>query len=298
MISIDLGSNTIRAIVYDGGFQKSYEKMVKTAENLKSDGIISAQAKQRILTALKEMDDELDLKAHTVVARTTAAMRMASNSQDVIDEINDQWGIEFKIISAEQEAYFTQLAVQSRLKTLGLPYESFVLLDVGGGSTELVVCNQSVESISIDIGIVTMAESYSDKEELIDALYQGLKPMKTFMKEQKSIPSMLISTAGTPTTIASMKHGLTVATYDPTVVNATSLSREDLAFQLHRLLDMNEDERAVHVGIGRADLIVTGVEILRVLLDLLSFDAMLVIDDGLREGIALDYAKNHKKEEK
>lgn len=291
MIAIDLGSNTLRGIVYDDGFKQSFETMVKTAENLSRDGVIGEPAIERIVKALKEMDGQLSFSEHDVVAKTTAALRMARNSEAVLALIKEQTGVLFEVISGEREAYYTQLAVRYRLKHLDIERKSFVLLDVGGGSTELIICRDEVKSISVNVGIVTMAESFTDKESLIKNLYKEFEVFRDFIAKE-DMPKLLISTAGTPTTMASMKHKLTVESYDPCIVNGTTLTRDDMAEQLQRLLDMDEKQRALHVGVGRDTLIITGVEILRVLLDILHFDSMLVIDDGMREGIAIDFIKN------
>lgn len=291
MIAIDLGSNTLRAIEIDCAnlsFGASFERMVKTADGLKKTGLISQEAVQRIIMALLEMKNILDWENHKVIAKTTAAMRIADNSAMVLKTIYEQTAVSFEIIDAKQEASFTQLAVSHRLELLGLSGE-FTLLDVGGASTELIVCSKGkVDSISVNVGIVTMSQSFTNTAELLVDLNKELAVFQAFMKEYKQKPSLLISTAGTPTTMASMKHGLTTLTYDTKIINGTELNEEDLHKQLERLLAMNEEQRSIHVGVGRDSLIITGVEILRVLMNLLEYKTMLVIDDGMREGIALD----------
>ena len=291
MIAIDLGSNTVRGIKMNcptQTFHESFERMVKTAEGLSKTGKISKAAIDRIVDALLAMKKVIDFEGEKVVAKTTAALRMASNSKEAIKEIYEKTAVLFEIIDAKQEAFYTQLAVKSRLKSLKRESD-FVLLDVGGGSTEVIVCSDDdVDSISVNVGIVTMAEQFTHKDVLIDALYQSLEPIKTFMSDKPSGSKILVSTAGTPTTMASMKHGLTVESYDPVIINGTSLSRDDLSLQLQRLLGMDEAQRSLHVGVGRDTLIITGVEILRVLMDILGFEVMIVIDDGVREGIAID----------
>ena len=288
MIAIDLGSNTLRAIEIDCdtlAFGRSFERMVKTADGLKSSGKISDAAIERVIEALQAMKKELDFDTQQVVAKTTAAMRMATNTQEALEQIYNACGVEFEVIDAKQEAFYTQIAVSKRLETLSLPTQ-YVLLDVGGGSTELIICDEISKSKSIDVGIVTMSQSYTDQESLIKNLYHELEPFKDFLRTHEYKPKMLVSTAGTPTTMASMKQGLTVQTYDPHKINGTTLNRDELDFQLTRLMAMDETQRALHVGVGRDSLIVTGVEILRVLMDLLDYKQMVVVDDGMREGIA------------
>ncbi len=98
---------------------------------------------------------------------------------------------------------------------------------------------------------------------------------------------MFVATAGTPTTIAAFKQGLDYAHYDVEKVNGTVLSLQDLDEALERLLSMNTKERERWVGVGRDDLIVAGVLIVKSIMIAAGFKTMLVIDDGLREGLAL-----------
>jgi len=97
-----------------------------------------------------------------------------------------------------------------------------------------------------------------------------------------------IATAGTPTTVAAMKLGQTYACYDPKKINGTALQKEELDFYLKKLLAMPLDEREETVGVGRSDLIAAGILIYKQIFDLVEFDSGIVIDDGLREGVALE----------
>ena len=292
MIAIDLGSNTIRAISFDCQYKvfgKSFERMVKTADQLITTGNISDASVKRILEALDDMNEHLGFSGETIVARTTAAMRMAKNSKKVLAYIKDRTGISFEIIDAQKEAFYTQLAVGYRLKKLSIE-PCFSLLDVGGGSTELVlVTKDGYVSKSVNVGIVTMSEKFTSKEILVQNLYRELEPLAAFFKGIQNRPKVLVSTAGTPTTLASLKHGMSVKTYDAKNINGTKLTADDFHNEVNSLLAMDEETRALHVGVGRDSLIITGVEILRVLMDILEYTEMIVIDDGLREGLALDF---------
>ena len=97
----------------------------------------------------------------------------------------------------------------------------------------------------------------------------------------------LLATAGTPTTIAAMKHGLNYQTYEATKINGTVLKLEELDYYLEKLLTMNKKEREIAVGVGRDDLIVAGVVIFKALYRVLNKNRAIVIDDSLREGAAI-----------
>ena len=76
--------------------------------------------------------------------------------------------------------------------------------------------------------------------------------------------------------------------YDPKKINGTALQKEELDFYLKKLLAMPLDEREETVGVGRSDLIAAGILIYKQIFDLVEFDSGIVIDDGLREGVALE----------
>jgi len=141
MIAIDLGSNSFRCIEYDcqtKQFNRSFERIVKTADKMHETGLISDDAVTRVINAIKEADKVLDLTVQDVKAVTTQAMRMASNADDVIGRIKEQSGVEFEIINTDDEAYYTLIAVEARLKALKIESRHFVLIDVGGRSCEII----------------------------------------------------------------------------------------------------------------------------------------------------------------
>ena len=295
MIAIDLGSNTLRVLAYDCESHKQiaqYEKVVKTADGLAEHGLINAQATSRVIAAIKEAQSQIDFTSHPIRAVTTEAVRRASNQTEVLAKIQNETGISFEIISGDEEAKLTLLAVQNRLEVLQYASESFVLVDIGGGSTELIF-HYAKETISksFPVGIVTIAQSYENLENIEKALPQEMLAMQMFCAEvyvQKGEISSFVATAGTPTTVAAMKLGFNYETYDAAKINGTSLEKKELDFYLKKLLSMPFEEREIAVGTGRSDLIAAGILIYKQLYTLLDFDSCVVIDDGLREGVALD----------
>lgn len=294
MIAIDLGSNTLRVLVYDCQTKKQiaeYEKVVKTADGLAQYGLINQEATRRVVEAIKEAQSKIDFKAHSLKAVTTEALRRASNAQEVQDAIYQQTGIDFEIISGEQEATFTSMAVKRRVMMLTQKEQSFVLVDIGGGSTELIFhYGKRRISRSFSVGIVTIAQTYETLSAIEEALPHEMQKMKTFTQEiyaNYEKPDIFVATAGTPTTVAAMKLGLNYETYDCDRVNGTLLQTEELNFYLEKLLAFSFQEREKAVGTGRSDLIMAGILIYKALYRLLEFDYCMVIDDGLREGVAL-----------
>ena len=295
MIAIDLGSNTLRVTKLDcksGKFLIGFEKIVKTADMLNNTGVIHHEAVDRVIYAIKEAKKKIDFSENRVKAVTTEALRRAVNSKEVLERIEKETGISFEVISGEEEARLTLLAVKHRLNRLHFASKSFVLIDIGGGSTELIFAYpDKVISRSFPVGIVTLAQSYQDLEGISIALPQEMLELERFCieiyAEQGKVDSF-IATAGTPTTVAAMKLGQTYECYNPKKINGTSIVKQELDFYLKKLLDMPFYEREITVGVGRSDLIAAGILIYKQLFDIVEFDSCVVIDDGLREGVALD----------
>jgi len=297
MVSIDLGSNTIRAIEIDcATFKKvaKYEKIVRTADCLHKTGTILDKAVDGVVNAIIEMKKSLSFE-NGVKAVATEAIRQAKNGLDVINFIKKATSVEFEIIDGEKEACYTLLAVINRLEILNFNIKNFVLVDIGGGSTELIFFNENrVKIKSFSIGIVTMAQKYRTKDKIVKNLPLQMDEIKGFIDDYYKFakkPDMFISTAGTPTTVAAMELGMNYKTYDEEQINGTSLLKDDLERELKYLLSLDEIYRAELVGVGREDLIVAGILIFRYLYELLGFDRAYVIDDGLREGVAIAECK-------
>ena len=295
MVAIDLGSNTIRIVEYDCTSKttlNSYEKIVRTAENLVNTKIISDEAVERIIEALNEAKEKITFE--NVVAYATEALRQAKNSKEVIEKIKNETGVEFKIATPEEEAYFTSLAVEDILNKLHKKYKCMFLADIGGGSTELIVKNKKeLLSESFKVGIVTISQKYKSIEALEYGIKQDVKPFKDFIHfvKQSYRPDIFVASSGTPTTIAALKIGLDYATYDPAKINGVEVNISDLDYWMNKLLKMEMRHREKLVGVGRGDLIVSGIMIFKEIFRLGGFDKCIVVDNGVREGIAIDYCK-------
>ena len=223
---------------------------------------------------------------------TTEAVRRASNTDEVLTRIKQETGVTFEVISGEEEARLTLLAVKHRLSKLQYASETFVLVDIGGGSTELIFhYGDEVVTKSFPVGIVTIAQTYETLENIQNALPDEMLDMQMFCAEMYATKGRMhafVATAGTPTTVAAMKLGFNYETYDASKINGTSLEIKELDFYLKKLLSLPFEEREVAVGTGRSDLIAAGILIYKQLYTMLEFESCVVVDDGLREGVALE----------
>jgi len=294
VIAIDLGSNTLRVLKYDCKNQKrvaEYEKIVRTANSLNSKGIIDNQAIKRILEGLYEAKAQIDFGNCKIEAVATEAMRVAKNSQEVLELIKSKSEIEFTVISPEIEAKLTLEAVKNRLNTLGLKHD-FTLVDIGGGSTELSFYkNNKIITKSFKLGIVTVVNEAKKLEDIKELVKNKTKEIKEFAKKYLEQELIFVATAGTPTTVAAMKLGMVYQTYNPNRINGAKLEINELNYYLDKLLKMNKKEKEIAVGVGRDDLIVAGIIIFKEIYKILNKQEAIIIDDGLREGVALSMCK-------
>lgn len=298
MLAIDLGSNTLRVLAYDCEKEESvwaFEKVVKTADGLAEFAVIKEEAISRVIAALNEAKAQIDFTSHTIKAVTTEAIRRAKNADTVLREIEKETGVVFEIISGEEEASLTLCAVKNRLKKLKYISETFVLVDIGGGSTEIIFhYGEERLSRSFPVGIVTIAQTYETLENIQQALPDEMLEMQRFCAKiimTKGKPNSFVATAGTPTTVAAMKMGFNYETYNANKINGCLLEKVELDFYLKKLLAMPFEEREIAVGTGRSDLIAAGILIYKEIYQIVAFDRCIVIDDGLREGVALTYCK-------
>ena len=275
MVSCDLGSNSLKFLQFDCDKKeriKELTKNVKSAEGLAKNNLISKSAITRIVLAINEAKELFDLSEAKAVA--TAAFREAKNQKEAIDEIYKQTGLKFEVIDSKDEANFVRVAVESYLDN-----DNYMIMDLGGASTELIFKDFDK---SFDIGIVTLSDKYSDIQE---GIKNEFKNIKEFAKDIKKA-DLFIATAGTPTTITAFLQGIDYNSYDYKKINGYILKLDDIYLALDRLLKMDYDQRKRWVGVGREDLIIAGIKMFIEILKIYDFKEVLVIDDGVCEGVA------------
>ncbi len=297
MIAFDLGSNTLRCVAIDCAtkeivFEDSI--IVKSADGIATTGNISDDAVKRIIDGILKIGSKYDIVNSEVKAVTTQAFRSAKNSKIVLDTIKEKTGIGFEVIDGDEEARLTLIAVKQRLNILGID-KSFILVDIGGGSTEIIFYDkESYISKSFPLGIVTLTQQCNGINEIKERIEKDSFGISEFIKSSRDSfgdIEIFVATAGTPTTIAAMKMGMDYESYDSKKINGTKITLDDINIEFDKLLIMDEKARKKSVGVGREDLITTGVLILEFIMKRAGFNECIVIDDGLREGVALEGCK-------
>jgi exopolyphosphatase/guanosine-5'-triphosphate,3'-diphosphate pyrophosphatase len=231
--------------------------------------------------------------ARTLVV-ATAAVRQAENRDELLHQLAAEGDLDVRVVSGEEEARLTLLGVASGLPPLTALYG---VLDIGGGSTELIVARaaHAVRAVSVPMGVVALTERFlrADPvdwpeyracaahiaERLEREMWPGIRPLA---------PERLVGTAGTITTLAALD--LDLARYDAARVQGHRLARSRIAALLARLGALTIAERAGLPALepGRADLVIPGIALTLAVLDGLGLTELVVSDTGLREGILLD----------
>jgi exopolyphosphatase/guanosine-5'-triphosphate,3'-diphosphate pyrophosphatase len=296
IVSVDLGSNSFRVLKYDYINHKiisEYNEVVGMADGLIDTGLISFEAQQRVVNAILHSVQIINYDPKNAVCVTTAAMRKASNNKEVLKYFKDKTGITFEIIDGNEEARLTLLAVKYALKREKINSSKFILLDIGGGSTEIIVnTNDDYSAYSFDFGIVTMTQKYLKYHDLHNDLDSRKKDIKEFLGSLNLDLSdySFVATAGTPTTIAAIKLGQDFFSYDRNIVNGAIVDLNDLEYCLNIFKNSSKEEIARLVGRGRVEFIEVGIFIYKAIFEVLNKKESIVLDDGLREGVAINYS--------
>lgn len=298
IVTIDLGSNSFRVLKYDCKNYKiisEYNEVVGMADGLVDTGIISNEAMQRVINAISHSVEVVKYNPKEAICVTTAAMRKASNNQEVLKYFKNKAGTSFSIIDGNEEARLTLLAVKYALKRENINSDKFILLDIGGGSTEIIVNTKDrYEAHSFDFGIVTMTQKYLVHHDLHNDLENRKQEIKKFL-DSLNINNLneysFVATAGTPTTIAAIKLGQDFFSYDRNIVNGTIVNLEDISYCLNIFKNSSNEEIAKLVGRGRVEFIEVGIFIYKMIFDVLEKSESIVLDDGLREGVAINYCE-------
>lgn len=296
---IDIGTNTLLLLVAevtaDGMLRSLCDtcRFGRLGQGLDGSGILVADAIERSLAILREYRgtmDELGVEDLAVVG--TQALREARNSAAFVEPAADILGVPVETIAGEREAELVYRAVAGSFPSL--VDESFVVADVGGGSTEIIVVSKGrVESfVSVPLGSVRMTERHLHSDPPAPGEVEALIADIDSVLDQLVLPTgvCVVGTAGTATSMASV--ALALRTYDAERVQGFTLSPEAVDRQLMRYLSLPVVERMALPGLEpqRADLIAAGVAIFARLLHRVQGTRFLVSDHGVRWGLAIELA--------
>lgn len=290
--AIDIGSNSILLTV----ISEDREVLVDRAEvvglgrGLGDQGLFRPdrmEAAEAILRTYIDLARTHGIQPWSIKAVATSAARRSMNATTFFRRIQRDLGLKVRIITGDEEARLTWAGA---LRDLELPGGPLLVVDLGGGSTELVCGTEQATTnrASLEVGSVRLTEAFLDAD-IVDPgmLSRARAHVDKLLApvELTPAPRTVIGVAGTATTLLCMAQGLT--RYEPDRVHGARLTRSDLANLIDRLLPASAEQRRALVPTSpeRADAMLAGALILDRVLGKARRPAMIVSDRGLRYGL-------------
>lgn len=293
---IDLGTNSCRlftAEVEKKGDSRSivrkYEKYLeicRLGEDVDKNGYLLPEAIERTVKVLKEYRGKLNKYGATeVLVYATSATRDSANRDEFIDLVRRETGLTIECISGDREA---KLSFSGAIEGIE---KKVVLIDIGGGSTEVVKGDrENIEFMkSFDVGAVRVTEKFfhGDRytQEGIDAANLWIEEVMGEIKHFSDEEFVLTGVAGTVTTHVSVAEKM--KRYDSERVHHYLLTREQILENLKLFLSVNLDDRKKIKGLHekRANVIIGGSLVLLNIMKVLKRDKILVSEDDILEGM-------------
>lgn len=320
--AVDLGTNACRMLIAQPrGSQfvvvDSFSKTVQLGAGLEASGRLSRASMGRTLQALRICQKKIE--QHGVVRMrfvATEACRRARNAKEFMRQVRKETGLAVEIIAAEEEA---RLAVISCAPLVNPSTEQLLVVDIGGGSTELVWIDLSavppedrphsimrlhrgfqaepvgarvVDWISVPLGVATLKDQFQDVDDdaarfaLMSWFFEeNLASFSPYNAAQARAGFQIIGTSGTVTTVAASYLGL--RRYDRTKVDGLQMTSDQIDLVIREYLALGPEGRRTDPRIGRDrhTLIMSGAAILQALMRVWPTDRLSVADRGLREGL-------------
>jgi exopolyphosphatase/guanosine-5'-triphosphate,3'-diphosphate pyrophosphatase len=308
--ALDLGTNNCRLLIATPvarGFRvvDAYSRIVRLGEGLGQSGRLSEAAMDRALAALKVCADKIRRRQPVRVrAIATQACRTAANGPEFLARVEERTGLSLSVITPHEEA---RLSVAGCSNLIDSRVDAALVLDVGGGSTELAWLDLRrrlpgippiMAWLSIPIGVVSLAEQFPEPHAPPEAWYRAMveavkAPLQVFEGAEALRPvfdlgrTHLIGTSGAITSLAGLH--LRLPRYDRSKVDGLWMTRAECEAVRTRLAGLSHAQRSAEPCIGpdRADLVLAGAAILEAVQEVWRCERVRVADRGLREGLLI-----------
>src|SRR6202049_5142604 len=261
-------------------------RITRLGRGVDASGRLDSEASSQTLAAIVEFAQKARaLGVEKIVGVATAALRDVKDGADFIAQVKAQAGVALEIITGETEAQLSYLAV---VRGLSLdPAAKLLIVDIGGGSTELIRAEpgRKLDLISLQIGSVPLTERlvHNDPPTVREAADMRLAIDETLQKlGWEFTPDVMVGIAGTVTTVCAVTLGL--ATYDPKIVHGHRLSHDEVLAAIAKFgaLPLAERRRLPGLEAARADVIFAGAAILERIMGHFHVTEVVVSDQGVR----------------
>jgi exopolyphosphatase/guanosine-5'-triphosphate,3'-diphosphate pyrophosphatase len=290
--AVDIGTNSVRLLITDpnGVELERHMQVTRLGQGVDVTGKLSSEGIERTVAVLGSYGELLRKHAVTRIrAAATSAARDAANSQLFFDAAEAALGARPELLPGEDEARFSFLGATTGLDAGQGP---FLVVDIGGGSTEFVLGTDAPEQlISVDMGCVRMSERHlaSDPptQEQLQACAADVRSVLTDVSRAIDVKRMrrMLGLAGTITALGAMAKGLT--RYDPRATHHMLLTRVDVERAFARLAGATvEQRRSMLIEPKRAEVIVGGAVVLLGILDVFGITELIVSETDILDGLA------------
>ncbi|OPA80893.1 hypothetical protein BVG16_00655 [Paenibacillus selenitireducens] len=291
---IDIGSNSIRLVVYgrseNGAFQVIDESKytARLSELVDSDHRIDILQLQPMVDKLNHFKRICDIHyVDTIRIAATAAIRNASNRDEIISYLNSMTGLQIDVLSGEQEAYYGFIGMANSLNVT----DGF-LIDIGGGSSEISLFRHRkiVKSISFPFGCVNTSKTYGQSDPLSDSDMRRIQDMvrqamleEPWLAEAPGLP--MIGLGGAVRTIAKIEQLRTK--YPLNRIHHYQMEDESVSQMLQKLraLPLSKRKNVPGLSKDRADIICPGIVILQTLFQHCGCSHYIMSASGIRDGL-------------
>lgn len=311
LAAIDIGTNSIHMVVVRLHPEiPAFTIIAKEKDTVRlgvrdpKTGDLTAVAMKRAISALQRCQElAKSFKVEQIVAVATSAVREAPNGRDFLQQVDAELGLFVNLISGQEEARRIYLGVLSGLEFNDIPH---VIIDIGGGSTELILGDSHEPRYlsSTKVGAVRLTAQYITTDPInpvelqsLQAYIRGMleRPVEELLAQLKpGEEPRLVGTSGTIETLA-IVHAREKLGIVPNPLSGYQLSREDLQDIFQRLSLMSCAEREAVSGVSerRAEIIVAGALILLEAMTLLGIESLIIGERALREGVIVDWMLTH-----
>jgi len=295
---IDLGSNSVRLMImqtYANGSFKLIDEIkegVRLSEGMIKDGLLQPRAIKRTIETIGLFTKLCSTNGiDKIIAVASAAVREAVNQKEFLAQLSQETGIKFRVLSGEEEAYYVYQGVVNSLEI-----KDGIIVDIGGGSTEIVKIKDRnlVESVSVPFGTVNLTEKFlgtnknngSQLEKMESFLQEILHEMPWLRKEKN--PS-LIGVGGTMRNLAKIDRRR--KKYPLEIIHNYRLSTQDLHNIYQEIKVTNSEQRKKIAGLSkdRTDIIMAGFAMIEAISQFTKAKTLIISGNGLREGIFYNY---------
>jgi exopolyphosphatase/guanosine-5'-triphosphate,3'-diphosphate pyrophosphatase len=297
--AIDVGTNSTRLLIRDLGSGETLERrqtITRLGKGTDASGLLDPAAIERTVAVLREYQEAIEEHGATPLRITaTSAARDASNGDEFLDAAEAVVGVRPEILSGEAEG---QLAFAGATAGLAPEQGPFLVVDIGGGSTECMVGTTEIEALrSFDLGSVRLTERHFEHdppapEELSNAIAEAVGFFEDLVREVPRVEEVrtIVGVAGTITTVAAVEIGM--IEWDHDVIHHFALTKAAAEDVFRTLATEPLEDRKANPGLepARADVIVGGCCILVSLLRTLGVDELLVSESDILDGLAASLA--------